>query len=145
TPIARGLGWRGGAVLSICRFHAGTTDNVIPDRARLSGTIRTFAPEVTDRVLQRVREIVEGTASMFGVQTHLEVDAGYPVLMNDAECAAAVRRVAERVVGPDRISDEGLPIAGGEDFAYFARAIPGAYFLVGAGDPVGVTHGCHHP
>jgi amidohydrolase len=145
TPISRGLGWQGGAVLSICTFRAGTTDNVIPDRARLAGTLRSFAPEVTQRVLQRVREVVEGTATMFGVRTSLEVDTGYPVLVNDEACAAAVRSVAQRVVGHDHVSDEGLPIAGGEDFAYFTQAIPGAYFLVGAGDPVGATHGCHHP
>jgi amidohydrolase len=145
TAVSRGLGWRGGAVLSICKFQAGTADNVIPDRARLAGTLRTFAPDVTERVLERMREVVEGTASTFGVQTNLEIDAGYPVFMNDDACAAAVRRVAERVVGGERVSDEGLPIAGGEDFAYFTRAIPGAYFLMGSGDPVGATHGCHHP
>jgi amidohydrolase len=145
TAVSRGLGWGGGAVLSICRFHAGTTDNVIPDRARLSGTLRSFAPEVTERMLERMREIVEGTAITFGVHTRLEIDAGYPVLMNDERCTAAVRRVAESIVGSERVSAEGLPIAGGEDFAYFTQAIPGAYFFIGAGDPVGVTHGCHHP
>jgi amidohydrolase len=145
TAISRGLGWRGGAVLSICKFQAGTTDNVIPDRARLSGTLRTFAPDVTERVLQRMHEIVEGTASMFGVHTELRSEPGYPVLMNEETCAAAVRRVAEHVVGHERVSGEGLPIAGGEDFAYFTQAIAGAFFFVGAGDPVGATHGCHHP
>ena len=145
TAVSRGLGWRGGAVLSICRFHAGTTDNVIPDRARLSGTLRTFSPEVTSRMLERIREVVDGTAASFGVRTQLEVDAGYPVLMNDEQCAAAVRRVAETVVGPEHVSDRDLPIAGGEDFAYFTQAARGAYFFLGAGDPVGATHGCHHP
>lgn len=145
TAVSRGLGWQGGAVVSICSFRAGTTDNVIPNRARLSGTVRSFAPEVTERVLGRIREIVDGVAATFGVETRLETDAGYPVLSNDPACAEAVRRMALRVVGPERVSAEGLPIAGGEDFAYFTQKLPGAYFFIGTGDPVGVTHGCHHP
>jgi metal-dependent amidase/aminoacylase/carboxypeptidase family protein len=56
-----------------------------------------------------------------------------------------VRRVAERVVGPQRVSAAGLPIAGGEDFAYFAQAVRGAYFFLGAGRPGEDTPGCHHP
>jgi amidohydrolase len=145
TVVSRGLGYEGGAVVSICRFDAGTTDNVIPERARLTGTIRTFAPAVTERVLARVREVVDGVASTFGVHARLVLDAGYPVTMNDPACAEAVRRVAERVVGPARVSAEGLPIAGAEDFAYLAQAVPGAYFFVGAGDDGGEVPGCHHP
>jgi amidohydrolase len=145
SVVARGLGYEGGAVLSICRFDAGSTDNVIPARARLTGTIRTFAPDVTDRVLERVHEIVGGVATAFGVRAEISLDAGYPVTMNHPECAEAVRRVAERVVGPERVSAAGLPIAGAEDFAYLAQAVPGAYFFVGAGEDHDDAPGCHHP
>jgi amidohydrolase len=145
SVVARGLGYEGGAVLSICRFHAGSADNIIPVQARLGGTIRTFAPEVTERVLQRLREIVRGTADTFGVKIELQARPGYPVLVNDEACVEAVVRVAERVVGAERVSGDGLPMAGGEDFAYMARATRGAYFFVGSGDEGRENPVCHHP
>lgn len=145
TVVSRGLGYEGGAVVSVCEFHAGEANNVIPDAARLSGTIRTFSEAVTERVLARVEEVCRGTAATFGVEVDLQPQRGYPVLVNDAECAAAVARVAERLVGRQRVSAEDLPMAGGEDFAYFTQAIPGAYFFLGAGRPGEDTPGCHHP
>jgi amidohydrolase len=144
TAVSRGLGYAGGAVVSIGKFHAGTTDNVIPERAELLGTIRTFDPAVSARVLERVREIAGGTASTFGVKVDLDVLEGYPVLVNDAGCADAVTRVGQAIVGEGSVTDDGLPIAGGEDFAYFAQTVPAAYFLVGAGEPGG-SPSCHHP
>lgn len=145
TVVARGLGYDGGAVVSICRFTAGTTDNVLPERAELEGTVRTFAPEITARVLERIGEVVHGVAAAMGVRAELQLEPGYPVVMNDAGCAEVVRSVAARVLGPDCVSDAGLPIAGGEDFAYLCQAVPGAFFFVGTGDADRETPGCHHP
>jgi len=145
TVVSRGLGYEGGAVVSICQFQAGNTTNVIPGHARLAGTIRTFAPEVGRTVLARVHEIARGIAQSFGVEIEVEIDHGYPVLINHPECTAAVERVAEAIVGADNVSDLGLPMAGGEDFAYLTQACPGAYFFVGTGRDGQITPGCHHP
>ena len=92
-----------------------------------------------------LEEIVEGTGATFGVKTKLRITEGYPVLDNHAECAEAVARVAASIVGDGVVSADGLPMAGGEDFAYFTREIPGAYFLVGAKAPGEQTPICHHP
>jgi amidohydrolase len=101
TVIARGLGYQGGAVVSVGAFNAGTTDNVIPQTARLRGTIRTFEDAVTKRVLERFGEITRGIAATFGVTIDVDVVEGYPVVMNDPTCAEAVTRVARRpCVGP---------------------------------------------
>ena len=145
TVVARGLGYTGGAVLSITQFSSGTTHNVIPDTAQLQGTVRSFDPAVGERVLARLREVVEGTAASFGVKIDLEVEAGYPVTRNDPRCAAAVARVAVAQLGAARVSEQDLPCAGGEDFAYLAQAVPGAYFFVGAGRDGEDTPVCHHP
>jgi amidohydrolase len=145
TIVSRGLGFEGGAVVTVGQFHAGEVDNVIPRAARVSGTTRTFSDAVTERVLSRLEEIAAGVEPMFGVKAELEVKRGYPVLENDAECAAAVARVAEGVVGAEHVTDANLPMAGGEDFAYFTQAVPGAYFFLGAGRPGEDTPGCHHP
>lgn len=145
TVVARGLGYAGGAVLSITQFIAGTTHNVIPGTALLRGTVRTFHPDIGERVLGRLREVVDGTATMFGVHVELEVDEGYPVTRNDERCADAVRRVAEGLLGPARVTEAGLPLAGGEDFSYMAEATPAAYFFLGARRGDEDTPVCHHP
>jgi amidohydrolase len=145
TVVSRGLGSAGGGVVSLCRFVAGNTHNVIPERAELGGTVRSFDPAVDQRLVERIHEVAAGVAATFGVEVTLSIGDGYPVLVNDPRCADAVRRVGERVVGPQRVSADGLPIAGGEDFAYLAQAVPGAYFFLGAGRAGEDTPGCHHP
>ena len=145
TVVARGLGYQGGAVLSITQFSAGNTHNVIPKVATLQGTVRSFSPEVSERVLTRVREIVDGTATSFGVSIELTVETGYPATINHPRCAEAVTRVATAQLGAARVTEADLPNAGGEDFAYFAREIPAAYFFVGARRPGEDTPVCHHP
>jgi amidohydrolase len=145
TVVSRGLGSDGGGVVSICRFSAGHAHNVIPERAELGGTVRSFDAAVDQRLVERIPEVVHGVAAAFGVAVELTLNDGYPVLVNHERCAAAVRAVGARVLGAARVSDAGLPIAGGEDFAYFAQAVPGAYFFLGAGRPGEDTPCCHHP
>lgn len=145
TVVSRDLGYEGGAVLSVTAFQAGTTDNVIPERARLLGTIRSFAPAVSERVLKRMQTIQEGIAATFEVDISCELTTGYPVLTNHPRCTAAVVRVGAAILGDARVSDAGLPMAGGEDFAYFASHIPAAYFFLGAKLPGQDTPVCHHP
>jgi len=145
TVVSRELGYEGGAVLSVTAFQAGTTDNVIPSSARLLGTIRSFAPAVTQRALARMQAITDGLAATFGVTVELELKTGYPVLINHPRCAEAVARVATSILGAARVSAEDLPMAGGEDFAYFAQQVPAAYFFLGAQLPGEDTPVCHHP
>src|SRR4029079_18840307 len=60
------------AVVSICVFQAGTTDNVIPQTAQLRGTARSLAPDVRDLLEQRLHEVVEGTAKLYGAKARLK-------------------------------------------------------------------------
>ncbi|MCB9703946.1 MAG: amidohydrolase [Myxococcales bacterium] len=145
TLTSRELGHAGGAVVSVTAFQAGTTNNVIPAEARLQGTIRSFDPAIGERVVRRMRAIVAGVAATFEVAIDLDLHTGYPVLVNHPRCAAAVARVAGALIGDARVSDAGLPMAGAEDFAYFAQQVPGAYFFLGAGRPGESTPCCHHP
>ncbi|MGH1342432.1 MAG: M20 metallopeptidase family protein [Nannocystales bacterium] len=145
TVVSRGISSDGGAVLSVCTLHSGTAHNVIPSEARLGGTVRTFSESVTETVFSRLEEVVRGTAAALGVEAELEVRRGYPVLVNDSGCAESVARVARTIVGPERVTDADLPMAGGEDFAYMAQAIPGAYFFLGTGNEELTTPVCHHP
>jgi amidohydrolase len=145
TVVSRGVGSAGGAVVSVCAFNAGNTHNVVPEFARLQGTIRTFDEATTSVVLDRIREVTAGTAATFGVTVDFELEEGFPLLVNDPACVDAVERVAADAAAIDVISDGDLPMAGGEDFAYFAASRPSAYFFLGAGRPGEDTPTCHHP
>lgn len=144
SVVSRGLGFEGGAVVSVCSFEAGTTNNVIPDEAKLSGTIRTFDRNTTERVLERLHEVARGTARTFGVEVTIDIKEGYPVLVNDPDCAEVVARAGEQVLGAGSVTAHDLPMAGGEDFAYYAEKCPSAFFFLGAGRPGENTPGCHH-
>ncbi|MBK8978022.1 MAG: amidohydrolase [Planctomycetes bacterium] len=145
TLVAREVGLAGGAVLSIGSFHAGTANNVIPDGAELRGTLRSVDVELGERLAARVREVAAGEAAAAGLQIDAQVERTYPAVVNDAACVTRVAAAAARVVGAGRVGTAGLPLAASEDFAYLAGTVPGCYFLVGAGAPVGATPGCHHP
>lgn len=144
TVVSRGLSAAGGAVLSVCTFEAGEAVNVIPEFARMTGTIRSFTDTATQRVLVRMRELVKGIGAAYGVEIDLALETSYPVLVNNPECVEAVTRVAANVSGLS-LNGRDLPMAGGEDFAYFAAEVPAAYFFLGAGREGENTPGCHHP
>ncbi len=145
TVVSRGLGYTGGAVVSIGRFIADGSHNVLPEQVDLHGTVRSFDPEVSKAVLAGIRRVVQGTAEAHGVKADLQIEVGYPVLVNDAACAGHVARIATELVGAQRVSTADLPIAGGEDFAYMSNEVPGAYFFLGAKKPGENTPECHHP
>lgn len=142
---ARGIGVHGGAVLSVTSFQCGTTRNVIPGRGVLLGTVRALDAALGERVLARLEQVVAGVAATHAIGARVEIGRGFPILPNDAGCADAVRAAATEILGAERVSATGLPLAASEDFSYFAQAVPGAYFFVGAGREGEETPGCHHP
>jgi len=129
------------AVVSICMFQAGHTDNVIPQTARLRGTARSLTPEVRDLLEKRLHEVVEGTARLHGATARLEYRRGYPVLENHDGQAAFAASVAGEIVGKDKVNTAMAPVMGAEDFSYMLQARPGAFIFVGNGN----TAGLHHP
>lgn len=145
TVVSRGVSAESGAVVSICAIAGGRANNVIPHEVTMKGTVRTFDRALEEGVLARITDVGRGIGTAMGVSIEVAIKPEYPVLVNDAACAARVERLAREVVGADNVSAEGVPITASEDFAYFAQAVPSAYFFLGAGDPVGQTPGCHHP
>src|SRR3974390_3312227 len=89
------------AVISVCMFHAGHTDNVIPQHAKLRGTARSLTPEVRDLLQQRAREVIEGTARLYGAKASVRYHTGYPVVVNHERETAFAASVAGEVVGTD--------------------------------------------
>lgn len=129
------------AVVSMCEFHAGHANNVLPQTARLSGTVRTLTAEVRELAEKRVREVVAGVAQLSGTKITLDYERGYPVLVNHAEQVDTAVQVAAEVAGAANVSTEIPPMMGAEDFAYMLEQRPGAFVFVGNGDSAGL----HHP
>jgi amidohydrolase len=129
------------AVVSICVFQAGSTDNVIPQTALLRGTARSLTPEVRDLLERRLHEVVTGTAQLYGATAKLTYKRDYPVTRNHERQAAFAAAVAGQVVGQERVDDRFAPVMGAEDFSFMLEARPGAFIFVGNGDSAGL----HHP
>ena len=139
--VARNVDPLHAAVISICLFQAGTTDNVIPQTALLRGTARSLTPQVQDVLEQRLHEVVEGTARMHGAKAKLTYKRDYPVTCNHERETAFAAAVASDVVGSERVDTNVAPVMGAEDFSFMLNARPGAFIFVGNGD----TAGLHHP
>jgi amidohydrolase len=129
------------AVVSICTFHGGEAENVIPQQVRLGGTVRTLSKDVRDLVQKRVREVVEGTARLYGAKAQITYTPGYPVLVNDSGRTAFAASVAREIAGDSKVDDQWPPLMGAEDFAFMLNERPGAFIYVGNGDSAGL----HNP
>ena len=128
-------------VISVTQFHCGAANNVIADKARFSGTIRTFDEGVRAMVFRRLREIVDGTASAMGVSADLEIEEGYPATINDADAMEFAASVAREISGDAAVVTQTTREMGAEDFSYMLQARPGAYLNLGQG----AGPYCHHP
>lgn len=130
-------------MVTFTQFHGGSADNVIPEKIELRGTIRSFDTEVGESARRRLTEIVEGVATAHGCRAQVQITEGYPVTFNDPEaCEEARRSISVEVP----LSDEGTPVLGGEDFAYYGQKIPAAFLFLGNRDESqGIVHFCHHP
>jgi len=139
--VARNIDPLESAVISICMFQAGHTDNVIPQHAVLRGTARSLTPQVRELLHRRIGEVVEGTAHLFGASAKITYTNGYPVVVNHERQTAFAADVAREVVGSDRVDIDVPPVMGAEDFAFMLKERPGAFIFVGNGDSAGL----HHP
>ena len=130
TIVSRAVPPSAFAVLSVTEVHGGHAHNVLPAEVQVGGTVRTFDPAVQDRIEERMREILRGIETGFGVQAMLDYDRYYPVTSNCPEAAADALSVAA-TVGHPLLAPE--PAATSEDFSFMLQRRPGAYIWVGQG------------
>lgn len=133
-PLASG-------VVSVTTFHAGNTDNVIPQSARLSGTVRALDGKVREQLEASVNRIATAVATTFGAEARVTYERGYPVTVNHGAAAARVGDVVEGLLGSSAIDRAAPPLMAAEDFSYYLERVPGAYFFMGNGPSAGL----HHP
>ena len=130
------------AVLSVTMVHTGVRPNIIPDLAKIDGTIRVFDDEVEKRIERRVREIVESIAQGAGGSAEVDFDRHVPVLMSNPALVKLMLPAVERAVGLANVNPSPPAIAG-DDFAYFAQVAPAFFFALGTQKP-GTTSAINH-
>ena len=145
TVVSRNVSPLEPAVVTVGSVHGGDAFNIIPAQVELSGTIRTYSPQVRETVLRRVRAVIEGVAASCGAEAELEIVRLTPAVINDAAVAGVVRAAAETVVGPENVFP-GERTMGSEDAAYFMQDVPGCYFFLGsANEDRGLSAPHHNP
>jgi amidohydrolase len=120
------------AVITIAQVVAGTTTNIIPETAFLSGTMRTVSEARRVAVRADVRRVCEGIAAAHGASVEVDIEPGYPVTVNDDAFTELVLAAARDVVGDEATRVLPAPIMGAEDFSYILQRVPGAMAFVGA-------------
>jgi len=133
TLVSRRLDPARGAVVSTCIFQAGTAKNVMPETAKLGGTVRSFGEDDRKMLHDALYEVVENTAKAYGVQVTIDYEFGYPSVVNSADETDLAAKAAKAVVGAENVDEEFIPVMGSEDFAYFLQHSPGAYIVLGQG------------
>lgn len=144
TVVSRNIDPTQTAVVTIGSVHAGQATNVIPEFATLGLSIRSFSPEVRNRLQERITQLVRDQVSSYGGEVEIEYERGYPVVINsDAETDFA-RQVAEELVGPEQVVFPFGPVTGSEDFAYYLQHKPGSFLRLGNGLDSVMLHNAHY-
>ncbi|SLN16095.1 putative hydrolase YxeP [Roseovarius albus] len=128
-------------VVSVTQIHTGSAENIIPDKAYINGTIRTFDKKVQDMVWRRLEGLVAGQAASYDVEAELTIERGYPATVNDAEKMEFAAEIAREISGVDQVKTDRAPEMGAEDFSFMLEQRPGAYLFLGQGEGPAL----HHP
>ena len=123
------------AVISLCAMQAGDLGafSVIPGKAVLTGTVRTFSPVVQDLIEQRLHDLCSAVALGFGATAVVNYERMYPATINSEAEAGFAAAVARRLVGDGNVVPDMEPSMGAEDFSFMLQVKPGAYLRIGQG------------
>ena len=135
------------AVLTIGTIQAGIAFNIIPETVEMQGTVRAFSQEDREKLLRRTSEIANGIASAMGGSCNVQAFYGPLACVNDAFMTQLVHEAAVASVGEGNVDNsEEVMTTGSDDMAYFLKAVPGCYFIVGAhNEEKGAKYPHHHP
>jgi len=148
TVVSRNIDPLQAAVVTVGALHSGKANNVIPAQATLDLSVRALDREVRATLERRIPALVAAQAESFGVRAQVDWRPGYAVLVNTPGETAFARGVATELVGAARVTPQGPPLTGSEDFAFMLERVPGSYVLIGNGtDGAPGAGGCmvHNP
>jgi amidohydrolase len=141
--IARNVDPRKSGVISVTQVLAGDAYNVIPEKAVLRGTIRTFESEVKQLILDRIETLSADIAAAFECEAEVKIDLVAPPVVNDEEIVNIARSVVQKHFPEVTLASEVMSMVS-EDMAYMMDAIPGCYLLIGSSDPERGLDAPHH-
>lgn len=132
-------------VISVTRFRAGSTNNVIPELAELSGTVRSFNPSLSTTIAERMDAMTAAICQAHGASHRLTFHPGYGPVVNDPALTERIRHALQRFWPGDALTADVRTMAA-EDFSAYQAVVPGCYLFVGAGNPEkGTVFPHHHP
>ena len=144
SVVARNVPPTETAVVSVTRLHAGDAYNVIPQGARLGGTVRAFSVEVMKRVELALERLASGVAASFGARARLDFRPIFNPTINDPAEAELAAAICAEVVGTDNVERNPPLIMASEDFSFMLERVPGCYVNLGNGDAEGACE-VHNP
>jgi hippurate hydrolase len=131
TFVTRRLSVSDPAVITIARIESGTTDNIIPEFARLWGTCRTLSERTRATALEGIEKVARHIAQAHGAEAEVDLFRGFPVTVNDGRVAGLAQTVAKRLFGEEGWISMAHPMMGAEDFSYVLQKVPGAMAFLG--------------
>ena len=134
TVVSRNVDPLHTAVVTVGALQSGKANNVIPATATLEISVRALDRGVRDLLERRVKALAAAQAESFGATAQVDWRRGYSVLVNTPVETAFARDVAVELLGPSRVTLQGPPLTGSEDFAFMLERVPGSYLLIGNGD-----------
>ena len=133
------------AVITIGKIESGTVGNVIPDKAHLTGTVRTFNPAIRDMVEHKLNNLCKAIEIQYGATLEFNYTRGYDAVYNHPTETAMLRE-AVSINLPDLQVLNAPPRMGAEDFTYYLQEKPGTFFFTGGGNPeINAVYPHHHP
>ncbi|WP_259670959.1 M20 family metallopeptidase [Rhizobium lentis] len=132
-----------GAIITIGTIHGGEATNIICPSVVMTGTIRTSSPERRSLLVQRVREVAEGVATLHRGRVEFISQSGEPAVVNHAEMVERFRQIVVRSAGEDKYVQV-KPSSGSDDFGFYSGCVPSIYFQFGSSEPGNET-GVHTP
>lgn len=133
------------AVISVCNMHAGETHNVIPNEVMIEGTMRTLKPEIRKKVPKWMEEVLDKSTAIYGGDYEFEIEYRFPPLINDYQLTELLKNSAAKIIGKENLKEAEKPNLGGEDFSYFAEAVPSCFFYLGIAPSEKELIQHHHP
>lgn len=131
--IARELDPHDSCVITVGTFHAGTAMNIIPETARLTGTLRADTKEAQTKLVQRVREVMQATAAVYGATADIEISAGGPPLICDPATTDDFVKYMRELDLPGAMEYPNISASASEDFAFVAERVPSAFMYLSSG------------
>lgn len=119
------------AVITIGSIHGGTSSNIIPETIEIKGIIRTVTLEDREYVKKRLVEITSGICESFRGQGIVNIEEGYPSLINNSKMVDRLKKVSSKIIGTNNVLNQMAPSMGVESFAYFAKERPSVFYYLG--------------